>query len=335
MKLLVYSAKDFEIPFLKAANQRKYMVTYIKEALDTDTALKAVGFDAISIFSGDDASSIVLEKLWDLGVRYISLRSTGHNNIHLKVAHDLGFKLANAPEYSPHAIAELAVGLLLALNRKLIVANAKVHKGNFLQEGLLGFDLNGKTVGIVGTGNIGSVMAKIMLGFGCTLLGNDTVPNFDLVQKYGISYVSLEELCTRSDIISLHVPLTQETHHMIDETFFKHMKKNAILINTARGAVVHTKTLLDALHSDQIGAYGTDVYEKERGNFFQNHGKDGLKDMQLKKLLSYPNVLLTPHQGFITQEALSNIAETTFYNLNCWEDGKASKNELGQEITIS
>ncbi len=335
MKLLVYSAKEFEIPFLKAANQGKHKVTFIKEALYTDTALKAVGFDAISIFSGDDASSIVLEKLWDLGVRYITLRSTGYNNIHLKVAHALGFKVANAPEYSPNAIAELAVGLLLALNRKLIVANHKVHNGNFLQEGLLGFDLNGKTVGIVGTGNIGSVMAKIMKGFGCTLLGHDMAPNFHLVQKYGMSYVGLEELCTRSDAISLHLPLTQETHYMINATIFKCMKKDAILVNTARGAVVDTKALLDALENHQIGAYGTDVFEKERGNFFQNHGKDGLKDPQLKKLLSYPNVLLTPHQGFITQEALTKIAETTFDNLDCWAEGTASKNELGQENVVT
>lgn len=334
MKLLVYSAKDFEISFMDVANKNKHLVTYIKEALNTDTAIKAVGFDAISIFSGDDASAIVLEKLWDLGVRFITLRSAGHNNIHLRVANDFGFKVANAPEYSPFAIAELAVGLLLALNRKIIIANAQVHNANFLQEGLLGFDLNGKTVGIVGMGNIGSVMAKIMQGFGCTLLVNDIEPNLDLIQKYRMSNVSLEELCSRSDVVSLHVPLTQETHYMIDDTIFKRMKKEVILINTARGAVVDTKTLISALESGQIGGYGTDVYEKERGTFFQDHSKDGIQDVQLKKLLSFPNVLLTPHQGFITKEALTNIAETTFYNLDRWSGGKTSKNELSHEITV-
>ncbi|HZJ20226.1 MAG TPA: NAD(P)-dependent oxidoreductase [Pricia sp.] len=229
----------------------------------------------------------------------------------------------------------MAVGLLLALNRKFVIADSKVHHANFLQDGLLGFDLNEKTVGIVGTGNIGAVMAKIMRGFGCTLLANDIDPDLDLVMHYGMSYVRLEEICSRSDVISLHVPLTQETHNMIDDTLFKRVKKEVVLINTARGAVVDTNALLNALEKGIIGAYGTDVYEKERGTFFQNHSKDGIKDVQLKKLISFPNVLLTPHQGFITKEALTKITETTFYNLDCWSEGITNKNELGHGLVRS
>ncbi|HMB65117.1 MAG TPA: 2-hydroxyacid dehydrogenase [Eudoraea sp.] len=335
MKLLVYSAKEYEIPFLAAANNNKYRVSYLQEALDTNTAIKAVGFDAISIFSGDDASLLVLEKLRELGVRYITLRSAGYNNIYIKAAKQLGLKVANTPEYSPNAIAELAIGLLLALNRKIIPANDRVHSYNFLQDGLVGFDLNNKTAGIIGTGKIGSVMVKIMHGFGCKILACDINPNNVLVQKYNVNYVNLEELCTGSDMISLHVPLTGETHYMIRDIQFRKMKKNVILVNTARGAVVDTKALLLALEKDMIGAYGTDVYEKERGSFFQDHSKDGIKDPHLVKLLSYPNVLLTPHQGFVTKEALTNIAATTFYNLDCWTRDIVCKNELGYEAISS
>lgn len=335
MKLLVYSAKEYEIPFLDAANKNKYKVSYLPEALDTNTALKAAGFDAISIFSGDDASLLILEKLRELGVRYITLRSAGYNNIYIKAAKQLGLKVANTPEYSPHAIAELAIGLLLALNRKIISANDRVHSYNFLQDGLMGFDLNNKTAGIIGTGKIGSAMVKIMHGFGCNILACDINPNHALVQKYSVNYVSLEELCTGSDMISLHVPLTGETHYMIRDIQFRKMKKNVILVNTARGAVVDTKALLHALDNAMIGAYGADVYEKERDSFFKDHSKDGIKDPHLMKLLSYTNVLLTPHQGFVTKEALTNIAETTFYNLDCWTEDSVCKNELAYEAIIS
>ena len=335
MKLLIYSAKDYEVPFLKKANTKGHKVKYTKDALDTHTAMQAVGFEAISIFSGDDASLIVLEKLRDFGVKYIALRSVGYNNIHIKSAKRFGLKVANAPEFSPHAIAEHAAGLLLALNRKIILANKQVHNYNFLQDNLLGFDLNGKTVGIIGTGKIGAVMIKIMHGFGCNILANDLVPNLSLVQQYGAVYESLEDLCSKSDIISLHVPLTHDTHYLMGGALLKSMKKEAILINTARGAVVDTKALIGALERDGIGGYGTDVYEKEKGIFFRDNSKEGIADEPLKKLLSFPNVLLTPHQAFVTKEALTNIAETTFYNIDSWSEGSTSKNELGYETLIS
>jgi D-lactate dehydrogenase len=331
MKLLVYSAKDFETPFLKDANTDNYKVTYIKEALDTKTAIKAVGYRAISIFSGDDASSIVLEKLWDLGVRYITLRSAGYNNIHIKAAKHFGFQVANAPDYSPYAIAEHATALLLALNRKIIQADYQVHAYNFLQDNLIGFDLHGKTVGIIGTGRIGRIMVKIMHGFGCKILANDLITDYDLVELSDVVYTHIDDLCHKSDIISLHIPLNYENHSYINKEKLALMKKGVILINTSRGSIVDTKALIKALESGNIGGYATDVYEKEKGIFFKDNSKTGIKDEQLKKLLSFPNVLLTPHQGFITKEALTNIAEITFYNLDCWAKGVVGKNELGLE----
>ncbi|MEG3659197.1 NAD(P)-dependent oxidoreductase [Arenibacter palladensis] len=276
-----------------------------------------------------------MEKLSDLGVRYISLRSAGYNNVHLKTAKKFGLKVANVPEYSPYSIAEHAVALLQSLNRKIIMADRQVHSYNFLQNNLMGFDLNGKTVGIVGTGKIGSVMAKIMNGFGCKILANDLKPDYRLVQLYDLTYTSLDDLCQQSDIISLHIPLTQENYYLIDKQKLALMKPEVLLINTARGALVETKELINALEKNAIGGYCTDVYEKEIGSFFKDNSTEGIKDRLLIKLLSFPNVLLTPHQGFITKEALTNIAEVTFENLNSWEEGKSSKNELGLETIKS
>lgn len=335
MKLLVYSAKSFEIPFLKRANTYNHKVTYLKEALDTNTAIKAIGYEAISIFSGDDASSIVLEKLWDMGVRHITIRSSGHNNINLKSVKSFGFKVANAPDYSPHAIAEHAIALLLALNRKIIRANTQVHQYNFLQTDLMGFNLNGKTVGIIGTGRIGSIMAKIMHGFGCKIVANDLDPDYDLIELCNVAYTTLNNLCEQSDIITLHVPLSYENYYLINKNKIAMMKKGTILINTARGAVVETDALIDALENKHLGGYCTDVYEKEKGTFFRDNSKNGITDERLKKLLSFSNVLLTPHQAFVTKEALANIAEITFENIDCWAEGKTSKNELGLELISS
>ncbi len=335
MKLLVFSAKKYELRYLNKANTRGVKVTYTIDALDSQTALQATGFDAISIFSGDDASLVVLEKLWDLGVRYITLRSAGYNNIHIKAAQRFGFRVANTPEYSPHAIAEHATALLLAFNRKLVRADAQVHQYDFLQDGLMGFNLHGKTVGIIGTGRIGSIMVKIMYGFGCKILGCDLEADDDLMELCDVKYTSLEDLCKKSDIISLHIPLTYDNHQLIDKKKLALMKRNAILINTSRGAVVNTKDLITALEDGKIAGYCTDVYEKEKGTFFRDNSKDGMEDEQLKKLLSLPSVLLTPHQGYMTDEALTNIAHTTFENLYCWMEGRKCKNELGYGALVS
>ena len=334
MKLLVYSAKEFEIPFLNRANKNKIEISYTTNALDSVTAIQAVGYKSVAIFSGDDASSIVLEKLWDLGVRYITIRSAGYNNINLKVAKNLGFKVANAPNYSPNAIAEHAIALLLAFNRKLILANEQVHKYNFLQSNLMGFNLEGKTIGIIGTGRIGSIMVKIMAGFGCKILLNDLHPNYNLAKQYNAHYVSLEDIYSNADIISLHIPLNSENYHLIDKEALTQMKPYVIIINTSRGALVNTKTLIKVLEENKIGGYCTDVYEKEKGVFFNDNSINGIKDELLKKLLSFSNVLLTPHQAFVTNEAVQNIAEITIDNLEHWKNNSPCKNELGLEISV-
>lgn len=334
MKLLVFSAKEYEIPYLQRANTKNIKVAYSKDALNSETAIQAVAFDAISIFSGDDASLVVLEKLWELGVRYITLRSAGYNNIHIKTAKRFGFKVANTPEYSPHAIAEHAVALLLAFNRKIVQADTQVHRYNFLQDGLMGFNLHGKTVGIIGTGRIGSIMVKIMYGFGCKILACDLKPDQDLVELCDVTYTDLDHLCKKSDIISLHIPLTYENHQFINKKNLSLMKQNVVLINTSRGAIVNTNDLTGALEERNIAGYCTDVYEKEKGVFFRDNSRKGIEDEKLKKLLSLPNVLLTPHQAYMTHEALTNIANITFENLANWEEGLECKNELGYKTLI-
>ncbi len=332
MKVLIYSAKDFEIPFLEKANNEAHQIKYIPEQLSCETARLAIGFDTIAISSDDNGSSRVLERLKDFGVKHVALRSTGFDNVNLIVAKKLGIKVANAAGYSPEAIAEHAVALLLSLNRKLIQANDQVKNYNFSVNNLVGFDLNKKTIGIVGTGRIGAVVAKIMLGFNCKIIANDISENQELKEKYQVTYVELEDLCKQSDVIFLSMPLTTETHYLIDVNYINHMKREVLLVNIARGAVVYTQDILEALDSKRIGGYGADVYEHERGVFFYDHSKDKLDDPILKRLIDHPNVLLTPHQAFLTKEALTNIAETTFYNINCWDRNELGKNELTLEL---
>ncbi|TXE16779.1 2-hydroxyacid dehydrogenase [Psychroserpens burtonensis] len=328
MKVLVYSAKDFEIPYLEQANHRKHQLTFFEDALSSETTMEAVGFDAISIFSADEADFITVEKLKGFGVNYITLRSVGHDNVNLRTASRLNLKVANIPAYSPYAIAEHAVALLLALNRKLIESNFRVNHYNFNLNNLVGFDLNNKTIGIIGTGKIGSVMSKIMHGFGCKLLGYDVEKNNELVDKYHMQYTTLENLCNKADIISLHVPLTTETYQMINEDLIYEMKDDVILINTARGSVINTEDVIEGLKKGKIGALGIDVYEKEKGVFFKDCSQDLPDDDLLLILNAMPNVLITGHHAFLTDEALTNIAQTTIYNLDCWESGQESEYEL-------
>ncbi|MCR9228130.1 MAG: 2-hydroxyacid dehydrogenase [Flavobacteriaceae bacterium] len=335
MKVLVYSAKDFEIKNLEKFNNGKHKMTFVPETLDSSTAVMAAGYDAVCVFSNDDACLVVLEILHDLGVKYITLRSTGYNNVSVKSAKRIGLKVAYAPEYSPHAIAEHAVGLLLAINRRLIQANAQVKQYDFTLDNLMGFDLNGKTVGIFGTGRIGSILVKIFHAFGCKVVANDVRRNHYLESHYDVEYLPLEELCRRSDVISINAPLTYETHHIFYEPMFLAMKQGAILINTARGGIVKTEDLVKVLKDGHLGGYATDVYERERGIFFKDNSKTGITDELLQELIDLPNVLLTPHQAFATREALLRIAEATIYNLDCWEKGKTCKNELGfQTVTL-
>ncbi|MCL4122902.1 UNVERIFIED_CONTAM: hypothetical protein GTU68_011345 [Idotea baltica] len=328
MKILVYSAKDFEIPYFNEANKKKHQLTFIKDSLSSESAIRAVGFEGISIFSADEASFLTLEKLKDFGVKYIALRSVGHDNVNLRAASRLGIKVANVPAYSPYAIAEHAVSLLLTLNRKIIESNRRVKQSNFDLNNLTGFDLNNKTIGIIGTGRIGSIMTKIMSGFGCNILGYDIKENKDLEKTYNLKYVPLKTLCKEADIISIHVPLNSETHYLIDEDLIEDMKQGVLIINTARGAVLNTVAIINGLKKAIIGGLGIDVYENEEGLFFKDHSLDIPSDDLFIQLNAIPNVLITGHHAFLTEEALTEIAETTIYNLDCWKNTINSENEL-------
>lgn len=334
MKTILYSVKDFERNYLLRANRMNHELTLLEQDLNESSAVLALGHQAAVIFAGDDASARVVEKLHEVGVKYIALRSVGYDNVDIKKAEDLGIAVANVPEYSPYAIAEHAVALILALNRKLILAHSQVQIHNFTVSKLVGFDLHKKTVGLVGTGHIGGVTASILHGFGCRLLGYDIKENNKLSEQYGLQYVDLKTLCRESDIISLHTPLNTATKYLINKDLIDEMKHGVMLINTARGALMNTQYVIEALESGKIGYLGTDVYEKEKGIFFYDYSDNRIQDEMLKKLMSFPNVIVTPHQAFATQEALTNIADTTFFNLDCWMQHKQSDNEVtGKDIS--
>lgn len=328
MKVLVYSTKPFEKPFLQKAFAKPLQVVFTHKALSVKTAALAKDCKAVCIFTNDDASLAVIELLCAAGVKHIAIRAAGYDNIDLKAAQALHISVANVPEYSPYAIAEHAVALMLALNRKLILANKQVHQRNFTLDNLVGFDLRDKFVGIIGTGRIGKVLAKIMTGFGCTVMAHDLLPDADLEENYDVQYSSLNSLCENCDIISIHLPLTKDTKHLIGAALLAKMKKGVMLINTSRGGVLHTGELLPFLKNGHVGAAGLDVYEYEKGLFFFNHRSKPLRDPLLKRLLRFPNVLVTPHQAFATEEALQNIASAAARNLFCWAKNKQSENEL-------
>lgn len=328
MKTLLYSSKDFEIPFLEEANKDLHSFKYITDRLTTKTAKMALGFEAISIFSADDASGIVLEKLKDFGVKYITLRSAGYDNVNLKVARRLDFKVAHSPGYSPYAVAEHAIMLLLALNRKVVLARKQTQDYNFTLDHLIGFDLKDKTVGVVGTGKIGSVIVQLLNGFGCQLMAVDPFENEELKKRFQLSYSSLEQLLQKCQVIILSVPLTPQTHHLIDKSKLLLMQKGTLLINVARGAIIHTKDVLEHVNKNLLGGYATDVYEKESDVFFYDRSNNHPHDDDLDKMLKDDRILLTPHQGFATKEALANIAQTTVENLSNWQQGSIPKNTL-------
>jgi len=328
MKVLIYSAKPFEIPLLKAANSNKHQLEFTEKRLTSETTMMALNYDAISIFSADDASSIVLEKLHDFGVKFITLRSAGHDNINLNSARTLGIKMANTPNYSPYAIAEHAITLLLSFNRHITTAHTQTLRNNFLLDNLIGFDLHNKTVGVMGTGKIGSILVKILYGFGCTILANDTSNNKQLIEDYKVEYISKDAMANEAEIIFICLPLNPSTYYLFDKAYINKLKKNPVIINVARGGIVKTEEILKALDNGIIIGYATDVYEHEHGIFFYDRSRDTREDKMLLKLLCHPKVLVTPHQAFATNEALQNIALTTIENLNAWEAGLHPINEL-------
>jgi D-lactate dehydrogenase len=331
MKLAFFDTHRFERETFEEANARfAHELTFFEPRLTRHTAPLAVGFEAVCSFVNDHLDAEALAVLRRNGVRLVALRSAGYNHVDLTAAARLGLPVVRVPEYSPYAVAEHAVGLILALNRKIHRAFNRVREANFSLDGLVGFDLHGKTVGIIGTGRIGSVLARIMHGFGCQLLAYDLKQNERLAAQFGLRYVDLAELYSRSDIISLHVPLTPQTHHLIDAKALARMKRGVFLINTGRGALIDSRALIAALKSGHVGAAGLDVYEEEEGVFFQDLSNQVLQDDVLARLLTFPNVLITSHQAFLTREALVNIAETTLANVRAFERGEPLVNQVQQ-----
>jgi len=319
MKVVAYSINPFEKEFLIRANQKKHDITLISNALSIDTASYAEGKDAVLVFTNDDVSENVINKLADQGVKFIATRSKGTDHINKKAAEKRGIKLANVPAYSPQAIAEHTVALALALGRHLVKANQHAQDFDFRLNELIGFNFNGKTVGIIGLGEIGMATANIFNGLGCRVIGHDIQLPKNVID---IEMVELDELLKQADIVSLHVPLTEQTKHIINKEAISQMKPNVMLLNTSRGGLIDTKEVLTALENEKIGYLGLDVYEFEKGLFFQDHEFDKHKDALLKKLITYPNVLVTPHQAFLTREALQEIANQTIKNLDLWQEEK-------------
>jgi D-lactate dehydrogenase len=308
MIVAVFDTRHFDRKALELANLKAgHQLRFYEARLESKTASLALGCDAVCVFVNDVVDRATLKILQAGGTRLIALRCAGYNQVDLAAAMELGLIVVRVPEYSPYAVAEHAVALLLTLNRKLHRAYNRVRESNFSLEGLVGFDLHGKTVGIVGTGKIGAVFAQIMAGFGCRLLAFDVMRRSDLP----VDYVSIPELLTESDIVSLHVPLLGETRHFPNAQTLAQLKPGAFIINTSRGALIDTAALIDALKSGKLGGAALDVYEEEGGLFFNDLSGQVLQDDVLARLISLPNVLITSHQAFLTEEALRNIAETT------------------------
>lgn len=329
MKLAVFDTHRYERDAFDLANRRfHHALTFFEPRLDATTASLAAGFSAVCSFVNDRVDRAALSTLRDGGTRLVALRSAGYNHVDLEAAAALGLTVARVPAYSPHAVAEHAVALILALNRKTHRAFNRVREGNFDLDGLVGFDLVGKTVGVLGTGRIGAVFAGIMHGFGCRVLAFDPREDSALAREHGFSYAPLDAVYRDADIVSLHAPLTPATHHVVNAAALARMKRGVMLINTSRGALIDTRALVDALKRGHIGAAGLDVYEEEEGVFFRNLSDQVLQDDVLARLLTFPNVLITSHQAFLTREALDAIAGTTLANVQAFEAGGPVPNEV-------
>lgn len=316
MNITVYSTRPYDRDALSAAaGGTAHTWQFLDVRLDASTVTTAAGADAVCVFVNDQLPRAVLQALHSQGVRLVLLRCAGFNQVDLAAAAELGIAVGRVPEYSPYAVAEHTLALVLTLNRKIHRAHARVREGNFALDGLLGFDLHGRTIGVVGTGRIGETFCRIMSGFGCTLMAADPQPNPACV-ALGVQYVSLAELLARSDVVSLNCPLTPQTRHLIDEAAFVAMKRGAMLVNTSRGAVVDTRAAIAALKSGQLGALGLDVYEEEGDLFFRDLSGAAIQDDVFARLLTFPNVVITGHQAFFTEDALAAIARTTLDNLD-------------------
>ncbi|WP_040626456.1 2-hydroxyacid dehydrogenase [Mucilaginibacter paludis] len=324
MKIAIFSTYQYDEQFFNRFNTG-HTLTYFVLPLNEQTASLTKGFDAVCIFVNDIVNTAVLNALHANGIKLIVLRCAGFNNVDVKAADDLNIPVLRVPSYSPEAIAEHAMALILTLNRKTHKAYNRVREGNFSLEKLMGFNLHNRKVAVIGTGNIGKAFCKILKGFGCRINAYDLYPNQELI-SLGVTYDTLEATLQDADIISLHCPLLDSTRHLINEQTLKLFKRGAMLINTSRGALINTADVIKALKSGQLGYLGLDVYEQESKLFFRDYSEDVIQDDLITRLISFPNVLITSHQGFFTAEAMEQIATTTFANIDAFVEGKALVN---------
>ena len=328
MKIAFFDTKDYDREVFEQMNKRYgYELYFYKDHLNMHSAAVTKGMDAVCLFVNDDCSERVIDRLADNGVRLIALRCAGFNNVDLQAACGR-IKVARVPAYSPHAVAEYAVALMLALNRKVYRSWNRTREGNFKLDGLIGFDMYGKTAGIIGMGKIGKELAKILRGFGMTVLGYDAYPDKQFAEEHGVEMTDLDGLYERSDIISLHCPLTKDTAYMINGNSLTKMKYGVMIINTGRGKLIRTEDLIAALRSHQVGSVGLDVYEEEAGYFYEDRSDRMIDDEKLALLLMMPNVIVSSHQAFFTHEAVENIATTTMQNIADFAAGQPLKNEV-------
>ncbi len=333
MRTAVFNTKGYDRESFDSVNGAfGHDLVFFKPHLSKETVPLAHGFPAVCAFVNDDLSAEVLQDLADNGTKLIALRCSGFNQVNIVKAHELGMTVLRVPAYSPQGVAEHAVAMIMALNRKIHVAHNRVRDGNFSLEGLIGFEVAGKTVGVVGTGQIGRIFARIMKqGFGANVIAYDVFQHPECAQM-GIKYVGLDEIYKQSDIISLHCPLMTETYHLIHDRAVSLMKKGVMLINTSRGGLVDTKAVIKGLKQEKIGAMGLDVYEEEAALFFEDHSGHIIQDDVFARLLTFPNVMITSHQAFLTRNALANIAETTLQNITDYEKGSVKQHN---EVKLS
>lgn len=328
MKTAVFSTRRYDKSLLTQANSEAgHELVFLQDRLTRDTAALAAGCAAVCVFVNDNVDAEVLALLAAQGTRLVATRSTGYNHVDAAAAARLGIEVVRVTDYSPHSVAEFAVGLLLAVNRKIARASVRTRDGNFELDGLMGFDLHGKTVGVVGTGKIGTIFARIMRGFGCTVLGHDPQPN-PVFNAIGGRYVAVQELMAQSDVVSLHCPLTEHTRHIVNAQTLAGAKRGAILVNTSRGALVDTEAAIEALKTGQLGGLAIDVYEQEASLFFQDLSSTIITDDVIQRLVSFPNVIVTGHQAFFTQEAIGQIMQTTIASISAFERGAALVNRI-------
>jgi D-lactate dehydrogenase len=323
--IVMFDSRSYDRESFDRQNHADYPIHYVAGSLGPDTVASAEGRQVACLFVNDHCTEEMAAELARRGIQLIALRCAGFNNVNLEACKRFGLSVVRVPAYSPHAVAEHTVALMLMLNRHLHVAYQRNRAGSFILDGLTGFDMHGKTAGVVGTGHIGRCVAEILLGFGCRVLAFDKFPNPALASRSGLAYTTLDDLLHQSDIVTLHTPLLPETHHLINARTISQMRRGVMLINTSRGGLVDARALIVALKTGQVGYAGLDVYEEESGVFFHDMSSEVLTDDVLARLLTFNNVVITSHQAYLTSEALTNIADTTLANIAEFEQGRRGR----------